>query len=111
MSRIVTLTATVGALALALAAAPAAFADNLMAFPTLITPGYGSQADTTFYNTETGEQNTTTFPNECGSGHPVGVTRTGWYALRGNGGVATVTTAGSDFNTALFAHTLSEVGE
>jgi len=110
MSRIVTLAAVVGALALPLVAAPAASADNLMSFPTLLGVSFGSQADTTFYNTETGEQNTTTFPNECGSGHPVGVTRTGWYALRGNGGVATVTTDGSDFNTALFAYVGSAIG-
>jgi Putative metal-binding motif len=78
-----------------------------MSSPTQLANGVVQQVDTSGYSTESDEPNTTFFPSTCGSGHPVGVAKTAWFSLQGTGGVATVTTAGSSFDTALFAYSLS----
>jgi hypothetical protein len=104
MSRIVTSLATAGTLALALIAAPTAFAnDDIGGAPELVS-GVAQQVDTSAYTVESGEPNTMQFPATCASGHPVGLVHTAWFSFEGTGGQATVTTAGSTFDTALFAY-------
>jgi hypothetical protein len=104
MSRVVTSMVVAGAFALALIAAPVASASDSMSAPTPLVNGVAQQASTTTYGIEPGEPNTQAFPNTCGSGHSVGVAGTAWYSIQGTGQPATVTTAGSGFDTALFAY-------
>jgi hypothetical protein len=95
----------------ALAAAPAAHASNdALATPTALTYGTAQQVDTSNYTVEAGEQNTTTFPQQCDSDHPVGAGRTAWYTVTGTGGPVTVSTQGSAIDTALFVYTGSPSG-
>src|SRR3954468_5702755 len=69
---------------------------------TLNTPFGESAAG---FTVEPGEHNTTApFAQTCDSGHNVGVARTGWYTIQGTGGPISVTTEGSDFDTALFVY-------
>lgn len=69
------------------------------------------QEDTTLYDTEAREENTQLpCTSQCGSGLDVGVVKTAWYSIQGTGGVATVTTAGSAFDTILFAYAYSARG-
>jgi len=103
MSRIVTTVVAAGALALALIAAPAALAEDEIGVAGELVSGVPQQEDTTFYTVRGGEPNTVQFLSTCDSGHSVGLTHTAWFYFNGTGGQATVTTAGSDFNTALFA--------
>jgi hypothetical protein len=107
MSRLAMLIAAVTAIALTLTAAPVATAGDFRSSPTQLASGAVQQVATNGYSTEPDEQNTTFFPSTCGSGHPVGVARTAWFWLQGTGGAATITTAGSNFNTALFAYSVS----
>lgn len=106
MSRIVTLTAMVGALALALIAAPAALAGDSVGAPTELLNGVAEEDYTASYTIQPGEPNTinSQFLSTCGSAQSVGVAHSAWYVVKGTGGLATVTTASSDFNTALFAY-------
>jgi hypothetical protein len=110
MSRVAMSIATVGAIALALSAAPVALAADAMSMPTPLVNGVAQQVDTSGYLIDPGEPNTTTFPNDCGSGHPVGLSHTAWYSIAGTGGPATVTTANSLFDTAVFAYAISAGG-
>jgi hypothetical protein len=109
MSRVATSIVAVGAVALALIAAPAAVASNSKSTPTPLVTGVAQQENTSGYSVEGGEQNTISpFTNQCGTGNGVGVARTAWYSIQGTGGAATVTTAG--FDTALFAYAASPAG-
>ena len=109
MSRVATSIVAVGAVALALIAAPAAVASNSKSTPTPLVTGVAQQENTSGYSVEGGEQNTISpFTNQCGTGNGVGVARTAWYSIQGTGGTATVTTAG--FDTALFAYAASPAG-
>jgi hypothetical protein len=111
MSRVATSIAAVGVLALAMIAAPAAVASDSMSAPTPLVSGVAQQESTSIYGVELGEPNTTSpFTNQCGSGAAVGVARTAWYSMHGTGQPATVTTAGSGFDTALFAYAGSPAG-
>jgi Putative metal-binding motif len=111
MSRIVTSLATAGALALALIAAPVAAAHDSMSSPTPLVSGVAQQEDTTSYTVQGSEQNTyLPLTSQCGSGQNVGVVKTAWYSIQGTGGQATVTTAGSTFDTILFAYANSARG-
>jgi hypothetical protein len=106
MSRIATTVVAAGALALALFAAPAALAafdNDHISYATELVSGVAQQVDTSSYDVEAGEPNTIDFLSTCNSGHPVGLTHTAWFYFKGTGGQATVTTAGSTFDTALFA--------
>jgi Putative metal-binding motif len=107
MSRLAMPIAAVATIALALTAAPVAAASDFISSPTQLVNGVVQQEDTSGYGTESDEQNTTFFPSMCGSARPVGVARTAWFAFEGTGGIATVTTAGSNFDTALFAYSVS----
>ena len=111
MSRVATSIVAVGAVALAMIAAPAAVASNSMSTPTPLVSGVAQQENTSGYGVEGGEQNTISpFTNQCGTGNGVGVAHTAWYAILGTGELATVTTAGSGFDTALFAYSGSPAG-
>jgi hypothetical protein len=97
----------IAAVALALIAAPSAAASDSMSSPTPLVGGTPVQELTNAYSTEPGEANTAApFTNRCG----VGVARTAWYSITGNGGPVTVTTAGSAFDTALFVYAGSPGG-
>ena len=106
MSRIVTPLTVAGALALALAAAPAAIANDDFGYPADLVSGVAQSADTTNYDVQAGEPNTVqgSIFGVCDNHPSVGVARTAWYVIQGTGGPATVTTAGSTFDTALFAY-------
>lgn len=99
------------ALAFLLAAPSAAFASDSSAMPSALTSGVPATADTTGYTIEPNEPNTREpFTQQCGSPYNVGVARTAWYTVQGAGGQVTVTTAGSDFDTAMFVYTGSAGG-
>jgi hypothetical protein len=100
------------AIGLALIAAPVASANNdAMSSATPLANGIPQSAATDGYGVEGGEQNTISpFTNQCGTGNGVGVAHTAWYAMLGTGELATVTTAGSGFDTALFAYSGSPAG-
>jgi Putative metal-binding motif/Bacterial pre-peptidase C-terminal domain len=102
----------VAALALLLLVAPStAFAGDSSATPSALTSGATATADTTGYTVEPNEPNThEPFNQQCGSPYNVGVARTAWYTIQGAGGQVTVTTQGSDFDTALFVYTGSLSG-
>jgi hypothetical protein len=66
---------------------------------------------TVAYNVEAGEQNPASpFTQTCGNSYSVGVARTAWYSIQGTGGQMTITTEGSDFDTALFVYSGSPAG-
>jgi hypothetical protein len=95
----------------ALAIAPAAWAADQIQQPDPLTIGTAFQEFTGNYNTENNEPNTLApFPQQCDSGHNTGVARTSWYTVRGDGQQLTVSTNGSDFDTALFVYTGSANG-
>ena len=94
-----------GVAACALAVAPLARADDSSATPAALQLNTAVTADTTTFGVEPGEQNTTApFNQDCASGHPVGAARTAWYSIQGTGSTITVSTASSDFDTALFVY-------
>src|SRR3954451_9894359 len=91
--------------AAALVAAPSARAADGLATPTALTLNSPFSESAAGFTVEGGEQNTTApFNQQCDSGHNVGVARTGWYTIQGTGGQMSVTTEGSDFDTALFGY-------
>src|SRR3954469_19409340 len=91
--------------AAALVAAPSARAADGLATPTALTLNSPFSESAAGFTVEGGEQNTTApFNQQCDSGHNVGVARTGWYTIQGTGDQITVTTASSDFDTALFVY-------
>ncbi len=98
--------------ALVLLIAPAtASASDSSAVPSALTSGVTATADTTGYTVEPNEPNThEPFNQQCGSPYNVGVARTAWYTIQGGGGQVTVTTKGSDYDTALFVYTGSTGG-
>src|SRR4051794_40466945 len=97
---------------LALVAAPGARAADGLAAPTALTLNTAFSENAAAFGVENGEQNTTApFNQQCDSGHNVGVARTGWYTIQGTGDQLTATTAGSDFDTALFVYSGSPAGE
>ncbi|MCW3067313.1 MAG: hypothetical protein JWN32_4485 [Solirubrobacterales bacterium] len=97
--------------AAALLAAPGAWASDSMGSPTPLANGVAVTEPTGAYGVETGEQHTgAPWIDECGSGHHVGAARTAWYTIQGSGGQVTITTAGSDFDTTLFAYTNNAAG-
>jgi hypothetical protein len=99
------------AIVLALLFTSPALADDASSTPTPLTFGSQARADTSAYSVETGEQNTTApFRNQCEAPYNVGVARTAWYAVQGTGGPITVTTVGSDYDTALFVYAGSPAG-
>lgn len=98
-------------LCLAVAAAPALASNDSSATPTPLTFGQPEQVNSAGYTVQPGEQNTTApFAQQCESGHNVGVARTAWYTIRGNGHRIVVSTEGSFFDTAIFAYSGSPSG-
>jgi hypothetical protein len=99
------------AIVLALLFTSPALAHDASSASTPLTFGSQARADTSAYSVETGEQNTSApFRNQCGAPYNVGVARTAWYAVQGTGGPITVTTVGSDYDTALFVYAGSPTG-
>jgi hypothetical protein len=93
------------------ATAPVASASDSLAAPTALAYGLGAQESTAAFGIQAGEQNTVMpFAQTCGSGHSVGVARTAWFSVIGTGTEVTVTTSGSDFDTALFVYSGSSAG-
>jgi hypothetical protein len=94
-----------------LVAAPAASASDATTAPTALQLGAAMQENALQFGIEQGEQNTTApFNQMCDSDHPVGAARTAWYTVQGDGGQITVSTQGSDFDTALFVYSGSPTG-
>jgi Putative metal-binding motif len=86
--------------------APAARAGDSSAAPTPLASGSAAGADTTGYGVEPGEPNTTEpFGQQCGSPWNVGVARTAWFSFQAAGGPVSLTTGGSDYDTAVFVYT------
>jgi hypothetical protein len=101
----------VGLCVLGAASAPVASASDSLAAPTALAYGLGAQESTAAFGVQAGEQNTLTpFAQTCGSGHSVGVARTAWFSVIGTGTEVSVTTSGSDFDTALFVYSGSPAG-
>jgi hypothetical protein len=99
------------AVAVLLLAAPAASANDASSAPTPLASGVAATADTRGFGIEAGEQNTAVpFAQQCGAGYNVGVARTDWYAVLGTGGPVTITTQGSDYDTAVFVYAGSPAG-
>ena len=94
----------------ALTVASTARASDSLGTPTPLSFGVAATESTASYGVEAGEQNTTSFPNECGSGHAVGAARTAWFSVQGTGGQVTITTDGSSFDTSLFVYSGSPAG-
>ena len=100
-----------GVAACVLVVAPAARAADSSAGATALQLNAPQPADTTAFTVEPGEPNTTApFGQDCASGHTVGAARTAWYSIAGAGGTVTISTAGSDFDTALFVYAGSPAG-
>ena len=96
------------AAAVLLAAAPRAWAGDASGAPTPLASGLAASADTTGYGVEPGEPNTTEpFGQQCGSPWNVGVARTAWFSFQAAGGPVSLTTGGSDYDTAVFVYTSS----
>lgn len=81
-----------------------------MGAPTALQLNTAFSENAAAFSVEPGEQNTTAFPQQCGSGNQVGVARTAWYTIQGTGRPMTVSTDGSDFDSALFVYTGSPAG-
>ena len=89
---------------------PAASASDSLASPTPLAFGVPQVEDTSGYGVE-GEPNTgAPFTQSCDVGRPVGVARTAWFTVQGNGAPVTVSTAGSSFDTAMFIYSGSPAG-
>jgi hypothetical protein len=94
-----------------LVAVPAAAASDSLGSPTPLTFGVSQQAITSGYGVEGGERNTfAPFGNSCDVGREVGVARTAWYSIQGTGGLVTVTTKDSSFDTSMFVYSGSPAG-
>ena len=97
--------------ALALLLVPPALASDTPSAPTPLSFGSPAYFDTSGYGIASGEQNTTApFSHQCGAPYSVGVARTAWFTVQGTGGPITVTTAGSNYDTAMFVYAGSPAG-
>jgi hypothetical protein len=96
--------------AAAVAASPASASDSLGS-PAPLAFGAAQVEDTSSYGVEAGEQNTVApFNQTCDVGRPVGVARTAWFTLQGNGAPVTLSTSGSSFDTSMFVYSGSPAG-
>jgi hypothetical protein len=105
------LIAALAAFAVAALNASMASASDLLGSPSPLAFSVPQVENTVNFGVEPGEQNTfAPFNQTCDVGRPVGVARTAWFTVQGNGAPVTVSTDGSTFDTSMFVYSGSPAG-